>query len=85
MEDNNNHSSLCELKDISVVAYLYAISQVQLIGKRRLPSGEILFQFSPKEKAEELISLYWNLKAPTIQPKELFSAQRDIKDMIFGG
>lgn len=78
---NNN---FIELKDLSIAAYLYSISQIKLVGKRRLPNGEVLFQFSPKEKAEELILQYWNLQAPPIQPKQLFSAQRDLKDMIFG-
>lgn len=77
--------NIIELKDIAVAAYLYSTNQVKLIGKRRLPNGEVLFQFSPKEVAEDLINQYWNAEAPPIQPKKLFSAQRDLKDMIFGG
>ena len=81
----NAKGNLLELKDIAVSAFLFSTEQVKLIGKRRLSSGEVLFQFFPKEKAEQLTQDYWNLKAPTIQPKKLFSAQRDLKDMIFGG
>lgn len=77
--------NIVELKDIAVAAYLYSTNQVKLIGKRRLPNGEVLFQFSPKEVAENLITSYWNSEAPSIQPKKLFNAQRDLKDMIFGG
>ena len=83
--DRDDKNSIAEAKDLSVVAYLYASNQVQLIGKRRLPNGAILFQFTPKDIAEKLTLLYWNLQAPPIQPKILFSAHRDIKDMIFGG
>lgn len=79
------NSSYIEIKDISLASYLYASNLVSLVGKRRLPTGEVLFQLDPKQKADELISLYWSLKAPAIQPKNLFSAQRDLKDMIFGG
>ncbi len=77
--------NIIELKDIAVAAYLYSTNQVKLIGKRRLSNGEVLFQFSPKDVAESLINSYWNSEAPPIQPKKLFSAQRDLKDMIFGG
>ena len=82
---DRNDNSLIEVKDIAVAAYLYATNQVQLIGKRKLPNGAILFQFNPRNKADELIQQYWNLNAPSIQPKLLYSAFRDIKDMIFGG
>ncbi len=83
--ENNGQTSYLEVRDIFLASYLYASNIVSLIGKRRLPTGEVLFQFDPKHKADELVTLYWSLKAPTIQPKLLFSAQRDLKDMIFGG
>lgn len=81
---SSQNSSFLELKDLSIASFLLASEQVNLIGKRKLPSGEILFQFSPKEVAEQLVKAYWSLNAPIIQPKKLFSAQRDLKDMIFG-
>jgi len=83
--DRNERNTILELKDISVAAYLYSTNLLRFIGKRRLTKGEVLFQFSPKSKAEELINAYWGLSAQPIQPKLLFSAQRDLKDMIFGG
>lgn len=75
---------IIEIKDLALAAYLYSTNLVNLVGKRKLHTGEVLFQFTPDEKAEELIRLYWSLQAPAIQPKKLFSAQRDLKDMIFG-
>lgn len=86
MDRNNTHqNNIIELKDIAVAAYLYSTSEVKLVGNRRLQRGEVVFQFSPKDIAEKLINLYWNSEAPPIQPKKLFSAQRDLKDIIFGG
>ncbi|OGH22761.1 MAG: hypothetical protein A3F31_00580 [Candidatus Levybacteria bacterium RIFCSPHIGHO2_12_FULL_38_12] len=81
----DNSDKLLEIKDLSVSAYLYSTSVVTLIGKRRLENGDVLFQFSPKALAEKLVDQYWNLTAPAIQPKQLFNAQRDLKDMIFSG
>lgn len=85
MDRNYADTDLVELKDIAVAAYLYSTEKLKLVGKRRLPNGEVLFQFSPRKIAEELVNQYWNSEAPPIQPKQLFSAQRDLKDMIFGG
>jgi hypothetical protein len=85
MQTDYPQDNLLEIKDIAVAAYLYSSQQVTLIGTKRLVNKDVLFQFSPKEKARSLIQDYWNLKAPSIQPKQLFSAQRDLKDMIFGG
>lgn len=76
--------TIIEIKDLSLASYLYSTQQVKLVGKRRQSNSEVLFQFSPKDKAEELVNLYWNLQAPPIQPKQLFSALRDLKDMLFG-
>jgi hypothetical protein len=80
-----DQNDFIEIKDIAVAAYLYSTSSLSFIGKRRLTTGDVLFQFSPKNKAKELINSYWNLSASPIQPKLLFSAQRDLKDMIFAG
>lgn len=82
MENKNTHT-IAEVKDLQVASYLYATQLVKLVGKKRLSNGTVLIQFSPKDKVEELISLYWNLQAPSIQPKDLLNAQRDIKDLIF--
>jgi len=73
-----------EIKDISLVAYLFATGKVTLVSKRKTSNREIYFSFSPKKIVDELITQYWNLQAPPVQPKQLFSAMRDVKDMIFG-
>ena len=74
---------ISETKDISLAAYLYATDQGVLSGRRKLQNGDTIFQFSPADKVGKLISSYWNLTAPPIQPKRLFNCLRDIKDMIF--
>lgn len=84
MENIRNDIETIEVKDLSICSFLYATGLVKLTGKRKLQNGEIYFQFTPKVKVEELIQQYWNAQAPAIQPKTLFSAFRDIKDMIYG-
>jgi len=82
--ENKSLNTIIEVKDLSLCSYLYATQQVKIVGKKKLPNGTVILQFSPQTKVEELINLYWNLQAPPIQPKELFNALRDVKDLIFG-
>lgn len=83
--NGDDTTDIAEVKDLAVASYLFSTGLVKLAGKRRLVNGEVLFQFSPAKVATDLISAYWNLQAPPVQPKQLFSAQRDLKDMIFSG
>lgn len=73
-----------ETKDLSLAAFLYASGEVELITTKKTINREIYFLYTPREIAEKLVQKYWNLQAPSIQPKLLFGALRDIKDMIFG-
>lgn len=77
-------NSVLEIRDLSISAYLYSENSIHFLGVRKLPNGDCIFRFSPKDCAEKLIQQYWNLQAPPIQPKTLFSSLRDMKDMIFG-
>ena len=81
--ENKTLDTIAEVKDLQVASYLYATQIVKIVGNKRLSNGTVLIQFSPKDKVEKLISLYWNLQAPPIQPKVLLNAQRDVKDLIF--
>jgi hypothetical protein len=85
MERYTSQNNFLELKDLAISAFLYCSKQVSLGGKRRLPDGTVVFLWFPKDKAEELVNKYWSLQADPQQPKLLFSAWRDLKDMIFGG
>lgn len=79
MKPNVNY---IEIKDLAIASYLYATGEVQLVNKYRSPKGEVFFQFAPTEITQKLISEYWNLQAKPIQPKQLFSSMRDMRDMI---
>lgn len=81
---NENEDTL-EVKDLAVAAYLYCLDTVKFAGTKKTPSGIVLFLFSPKNDVLRSIEAYWNSTAKDVQPKRLFSAQRDLKDMIFGG
>jgi hypothetical protein len=83
--DKDNKKKVFETKDIAISSFLCACDGIIFSGKYRLQSGGLIFRFSPKEQAERLEQSYWQLCAPPIQPRKLFSAQRDLKDMIFGG
>lgn len=71
------------VRDLSIASYLLASGAVSLMGTHKTSNGDVFFQFSPKSQVERLISLYWADNAPAIQPRKLFGAQRDLKDLIF--
>lgn len=87
IQDIQRHSEdgILELRDLSISAYVYSLKSVRFLGIKKLPNGDCIFRFAPRIAVEELIQQYWNLNAPAIQPKTLFSSLRDMKDMIFGG
>lgn len=84
MQDKNGDQYF-QTKDISIAAFLLCCNNITLVSKTRLANNDIVFNFSPKIESEILESSYWNFAAPSIQPRKLFSSQRDVKDMIFGG
>lgn len=84
MQESKNNTLLFESKDIAVASFLMSCDGLKLVEKERL-NGNVIFRFSPFDKASQLERSYWNLDAPFIQPKKLFSSLRDIKDMIFSG
>ena len=71
-----------ETKNLHLAAFLCS-SNLPLIRTRKTHNG-VYFEFSPKDKAEELISEYFSDKA-TVNPKTLFSKLNDLKDLIFSG
>ena len=73
------------VKDLNLASYLYSIKEISLVGIDRANPSEVSFRFSPKEKTQLLIRDYWLNKAKPIQPRKLFSSQRDLKDLIFKG
>lgn len=69
-------------KNLNIAAFLYA-SGVQLVTTNRI-SREVFFIFSPKNKAEKLVSDYFSGTA-VVDPRELFARLNDLKDLIFSG
>ncbi len=69
-------------KNLNIASYLYA-SGVQFAGSNNI-NGEFFFKFTPKDKAEQLVQLYFS-GAATVNPRELFSRLHDLKDIIFSG
>jgi hypothetical protein len=83
--DIKTSQDILEIRDLAVASFLYCTPSIRFIGKQRLPNGTVIFQFSPRQEAEVLVSQYWSLSAPTVQPKQLFTSLRDLKDLIFAG
>lgn len=73
------------VKDLSLAAYLSVCADVQLVKTERNSTGSVFFHFSPLVRSQQLITDYWSDKAPAIQPRRLFSALRDLKELIFSG
>ena len=67
-------------KNLSLSAFLYA-SGLQFIGAQKI-NGDFFFEFSPKEKAEYLVNLYFSGKA-NVNPQTLFARLHDLRDLIF--
>lgn len=72
------------VKDLNVASYLLASGEVVLVKSERKDRNLVLFHFSPKDKAESLISSYWSDTA-SLSPRNVFAALRSLKDLIFSG
>lgn len=69
-------------RDLGLASFLLTTGKLTLRGTQR-EGREVFFLFTPIEKAEELVQLYWSDKAPSVQPRHLFQSQRSLKDLIF--
>lgn len=67
-------------KNLSLSAYLYA-SGLQFVGAKKI-NGDFFFEFTPKEKAEQLVNQYFSGTA-NVNPQTLFSRLHDLRDLIF--
>ncbi len=75
-------TELYKTKTLNIAAFLYA-SNLQLVNTVRV-NNEVFFIFSPKNKAEKLVSDYFSGTAE-VNPRELFARLNDLKDLIFSG
>lgn len=84
MDKNMYNETEYQTRDLYLAAYLFATHQVEFLGVVGDP-GQKMFVFSPKQKVMKMVSDYHNFQADLIQPKNLFSALRDVKDALFQG
>lgn len=69
-------------RDLGVAAYIVS-NDIQPLRFERL--GDTVYFFFPKDSAEKLIASYWSDSEPFIPARQLFAAQRSLKDLIFSG
>lgn len=82
MADTLTENNIVVVRDTNISAFLLCLEEVRLVKTER-DKGTVLFYFAPKEKVEEFIATFWSDTAPAIQPRKLFGAQRDLKNLIF--
>lgn len=81
--DNKVQLKTYSLRDLSLASFLLASELVTLTKVERKSDHIVVFHFSDPEKSKVLVDAYWSDSAPPIQPRKLFGAQRDLKDLIF--
>lgn len=83
MDKDSQQSKTYSIKDLSLASFLFASGKVSFVRVERKNSQIVIFHFAPSNTAKELADAYWADRAPTVQPRKLFSSQRDLKDLIF--
>ena len=78
-------NKIYKTSDLNIASFLLASGQVSLTKSERSSDNTVHFYFSPKELAQKLVEAYWADSAPSIQPRKLFGARRDLQDLVFGG
>ena len=71
-----------KIKDLGVAAYIVSNDTKPLKFERL---GHTVYFIFPKDSAEKLITSYWSDEQPLIPARQLFAAQRSLKDLIFSG
>jgi len=80
----NESANTISVRDLNIASYLLASGEVKLVKTERKDSRFVLFHFAPKDRAESLINNYYSDTNP-LSPRNIFSAQRSLKDLIFSG
>ena len=84
MTDTLTENDIVVIRDTNISAFLLCLEKVHLVRTER-DKGIVLFYFSPKKEVEESIAAFWSDTVSAIQPRKLFGAQRDLKNLIFSG
>lgn len=69
-------------RDKQIIPFLLVQPDITLIGTR-LEGSTLYFQFSPRDKCEQLVNNFISRKAPLVQPKDLLDAVEAFRDRIF--
>lgn len=72
------------IRDLNIASYLLASGEVVLSKSERKDNNLIFFHFAPKNKAELLVNRYYSDTNP-LSARNIFNAQRSLKDLIFSG
>ena len=75
-------NDLYESRDKQVVPFLFLQSNIKYLGTRK-EGNVIFFQFSPKEKCQELVNEFTSRKALPVQPKDILDAVETFRDRVF--
>lgn len=79
----DNNIETLPVRDLNIASYLLASGQVMLAKSER-KDNLIFFHFAPKDKAEYLVGEYYSDTSP-LSARNIFSALRTLKDLIFSG
>lgn len=76
-------SEIYQTSDLNIASLLLASGEVSLTKSERSSDNTVHFYFSPSKEAQKLVEAYWADSAPSIQPRKLFGARRDLQDLVF--
>lgn len=71
-----------ESHDKQICPFLLIQKEITFLGTR-VDNSIVYFQFSPKDKCEELVNQFSSRKAPLVQAKDLLDAVETYRDRVF--
>lgn len=75
-------NKIYECRDKNVSPFLLTQKEITFLGTK-IDNSIVYFQFSPKDKCEELVNQFSSRKAPLVQAKDLLDAVETYRDRVF--
>lgn len=75
-------NEIYESRDKQICPFLLIQKKITFLGTT-ISNSIVYFQFSPKNKCEELVNQYSSGKASLVQPKDLLDAVETYRDRVF--
>lgn len=75
-------NKIYECRDKNISPFLLIQKEITFLGTR-VDNSIVYFQFSPKDKCEELVNQFSSRKAPLVQAKDLLDAVETYRDRVF--